>query len=136
MFDRTHIYEVYENAGLPEEDRTELVCLGFSIWAFLFHIFWLAYQRLWLAFVVFAAIYGGVIAVAESVGLHPLAIGAIQLILQFWLGASAAELRTESLERRGYRLVDVSSAESAVRAERRYYDQQRLDAALPRAHGA
>jgi hypothetical protein len=124
MFDRTHIYEVYENPGLPEEEQTELVCLGFSIWAFLFHIFWLAYKRLWFAFVVFAALYGGVVAIGESFGLSPVAIGLMQLVLQFWLGASAAELRAESLERQGYRLVDVATAESAWRAERRYYDQR------------
>ena len=133
MFDRTHIYEVYENPGLPEEEQTELVCLGFSIWAFLFHIFWLAYKRLWFAFVVFVALYGGVVAIGESFGLSPVAIGLMQLVLQFWLGASAAELRAESLERQGYRLVDVATAESAWRAERRYYDQRQSQQQMTRA---
>jgi hypothetical protein len=126
MFDRTHIYEIYQNPDLAEEDQIELVRLGFSLWAFVFHVFWLLYQRLWLAFVVFATLYGGAVALGESAGLSALAIGLIQLTLQLWLGASAAELRAESLERRGFRLVDVASAESEVRAERRYYDQLRM----------
>ena len=129
MLDRTHIYEIYQNPDLPEEDQIELVRLGFSIWAFLFHVLWLGYQRLWLAFVVFAILYGGAAALGESVGLSPLAIGFVQLTLQLWLAASAAELRAESLERRGYRLVDVASAESQVRAERRYRDQLRMQSA-------
>ncbi|MFO0068549.1 MAG: DUF2628 domain-containing protein, partial [Alphaproteobacteria bacterium] len=107
----------------------ELVRLGFSIWAFLFHVLWLGYQRLWVAFVVFAILYGGAAALGESAGLGPFAIGLIQLTMQFWLAASAADLRAESLERRGYKLVDVASAESQVRAERRYLDQLRMQSA-------
>jgi len=121
MFRSAQLYEIYRHPSLSEEDATVLVRQGFSVWAFLFHIGWLLYHRLWLEGALFAAIYVGVIAVASTYGMGELAIGVLQIALQFWLAVSASDMEGAALERRGYVLNDVSSGESALEAERRYY---------------
>lgn len=121
MFRSAQLYEIYRHPSLNEEDATVLVRQGFSVWAFLFHIGWLLYHRLWLESALFAAVYIGVIALAGNYGVGEIAIGVLQIALQFWLAVSVADMEGAALERRGFVLNDVSSGESPLEAERRYY---------------
>lgn len=121
MFGSSQLYEIYRNPSLPEEEASVLVRQGFSIWAFVFHIGWLLYHRLWLETAVFFALYVGSVLLGERYGLSEMAVGILQLALQVWLAANAADIRAKALERKGFTFEDVSTGTSALEAERRYY---------------
>lgn len=121
MFGSSQLYEIYTHTSLPEEDATKLVRQGFSAWAFLFHIPWLLYQRLWTEALLFTLLYSATIALGDYYSLSDTVVGALQIALQFWLGANASDLRAQALERKNYVLTDVTTGSSALEAERRYY---------------
>lgn len=121
MFNSQQVYEIYRHPSLPEEEAAMFVRRGFAIWAFIFHIGWLLYHRLWIEAAVFTALFVGAVMLGQHYGLSEVAIGGIQLALQVWLAVSAADVEAGALERRGFVLEDVATGASALEAERRYY---------------
>jgi len=120
---KTKIYTVHVNPDKPDPaDRVELVREGFSVWAFLFHVFWLLYSRLWLATLGYMAILMGLMLFAEAVKISQLSFGMLQLFMQVTLGFIAHDLQRSKLRRRGYALTDVVAAETELNAQRRYHD--------------
>lgn len=120
---RTKIFTAYENAERPDPaDRVELVREGFSLFAFLFHVLWLLYNRLWIPAAGFVLLIGLLGYVGETFHLSQITISAVQLFLQLMLGFVACDVKGWNLARRGYRMTGVVAAETELHAQRRYYD--------------
>ncbi len=120
---KTKIYTVHVNPEKPDPaDRVELVREGFTVWAFLFHVFWLLYNRLWLATLGYMAILMCLMLFAEAFHISQISFGMLQLFMQVTLGFVAHDLRRSKLRRRGYVMESVVAAETELNAQRRYHD--------------
>jgi Protein of unknown function (DUF2628) len=120
------VYSVYE-PPVPETDviaradRLAFVREGFSWVALLVPLVWLLYHRMWIEFVVLILVYVGLQLAfggdAQGQALTAWAGLAISVLFAF----EANDLRTASLERRGYRLAGVVSGRDRVDAERAFF---------------
>lgn len=120
---RTRIYTIHEHPDLPDvADRVELLHEGFSLTAFLFHILWLIYYRLWIPALTYLCLLAALGYVAETLALSAASLGLLQILLQVLLAFVAQDLRRWYLTRRGYNTVGVVAAENELSAQRRYYD--------------
>jgi hypothetical protein len=120
------VYSVYEP---PKEapdlferaDRLAFVKEGFSWPALFVPLLWLIYQRMWLEFIVLLVVY---VALQAAFGTDPqgqtLAAWA-SLAIGVLFAFEANDLRTASLERRGYRLAGVASGRDRLEAERSFF---------------
>lgn len=96
---------------------------GFHFWALVFGPFWLLWNRLWLAFGLYA-----VVAIALAVTLSMLRVGSdarffVWLLLAFLVGLEGASLKRWSYSRRKWRQVDFVVADKIDAAERRFFDR-------------
>lgn len=108
-----------DQAGLL---KAAFVPEGFSLTAFLFGPFWLAWHRLWLELlawlVVFALLASGTPRFIGS-GMSFL----IGVLLQVLLALEANNLRRGGLARRGYRFIDVAAGARRDDAERGFFQR-------------
>lgn len=120
---KTRIYTAHVNAEKADPaDRVEIVREGFAFWAFLFHIFWLLYNRLWLATLGYIAILAMLMYLAQAFHLSEISVGFLQLWLQVMLGFTAHDLQRAKLRRGGYEMESIIVADSDLSAQRRYHD--------------
>jgi hypothetical protein len=112
-------------AALPD---AVFVREGFSRAAFFLGPLWLAWNRLWIALIVWFAIYFLLAFEAPHI-IGGVAIFCIGLLLQFLLGLEGNNLRRWELAQRGFRLTDISAGLRRVDAERNYF--RRALAAIP-----
>jgi len=107
---------------LAHTARFRFVRDGFHVWAFLFAPLWMLRHRLWLEFIVYALLIGGVtfalrrFGMAESAGLW------VALLLATLIGIEASSLRRWKLARQRYENLGVVVAEDEDVAERRFFD--------------
>jgi Protein of unknown function (DUF2628) len=120
------VYSVYEPPieapNVAERaDRLAFVKEGFSWPAFLVPVLWAIYYRMWIEFIVLVLIY---VALQVVFGTDPqgqtLAAWA-SLAVGVLFAFEANDLRTLSLERRGYRLAGVASGRDRTEAERSFF---------------
>jgi hypothetical protein len=107
----------------PASDRFVFVRDGFYVWAFIASLLWLVYHRLWLTLLGYI---GLTIAVSSAMALLHVDAGARMLVLiliSLLLGFEAGSLWRWTLQRRGYRQLDLVVADNAVAAERRFFDR-------------
>lgn len=95
---------------------------AFSWKAFFFGPLWLAWHRLWIGLLVWAAAYLVLIAVC-SVALSTASIFFIALALQIYLGLEANRIREAKLAAKGYRLAEIVAAPARELAESTFYRQ-------------
>ena len=121
------IYTVHEPPRRDDEllahtARFRFVRDGFHFWAFLLAPLWMLRHRLWLEFIVYALLVGGVtfalrrLGVAETAGLW------VALLLAVLIGIEASSLRRWKLARSGYENLGVVVAKDLEEAERRFFD--------------
>lgn len=120
------VYSVYEPPVpapdvIERADRLAFVKEGFSWPAFFVPLLWLLYHRMWIEFVVLLLVYIALQLVfgtdAQGQTLAAWASFAIGVLLAF----EGNDLRTASLERRGYRLAGVASGRDRIDAERSFF---------------
>jgi hypothetical protein len=87
------------NWDLRTTDRFTFVRDGFHVWAALFGVVWLAWNRLWLAFFL------------------------VDGLLALLLGFEASTLKRWNLSRRNWRQLDIVVADDEEAAERRFFDR-------------
>lgn len=118
------IYTVHQKSDAKEpSDRIVLVREGFAVWAFVFNVLWLLYHRCWLMAVLYVVLLVTIDRAAHAFGLSQATEFVLQFGLQFWLGGAAYDCYRASLARKGYREIAVVCGESALLAERRYFDR-------------
>jgi hypothetical protein len=106
----------------PDLERAVFLREGFSWGAFVFGVFWLLWNRLWLA----ALIWVIVIATLGWLAFTYLAVASIVLItltVHLWLGLEGREIIRQTLAQRHYRLVGVVTATSLELAERLFFSR-------------
>ena len=102
-------------------ERLAFVKEGFSWPAFFVPFFWLIYHRMWIELIVLTAIY---IALPLVFGTdqHGQALATwASLAIGVLFAFEANDLRTLSLQRRGYRLAGVASGRDRTEAERSFF---------------
>lgn len=120
------VYSVYEPPVPATDvsaraDRMAFVREGFSWVAFLVPLLWLIFHRMWIEFVVLLLVY---IALHLAFGSDPQGQTLttwVSFAIAVLFAFEANDLRTASLERRGYRLVGVASGRDRVDAERSFF---------------
>ncbi len=135
------VYSVYEppvpaTDVIERADRLAFVREGFSWVALLVPLLWLLYHRMWIESVVLFLVYVGLQLAfggdAQGQALTAWASVAISILFAF----EANDLRTASLERRGYRFAGVVSGRDRVEAERAFFirwlpEQERAQPVAP-----
>jgi Protein of unknown function (DUF2628) len=116
-------YSVHLPGSGPEAAaEAAFVRQSFSWKAFFFGPFWLARHRLWIALLVWAALYLLLILAARWF-LWASAAFFIGLALQILLGLEAASLREAKLAAQGYHLAEIIAAPASDQAEIAFYRQ-------------
>lgn len=120
------IYTVHINTTKVADAPIEGVVIlkeGFSLWAFMFHFFWLAYKRVWVpAATVFVAFM--LLGALEQSGRITLEQGIVlQLGLVIYVGLCANDWLRKALEIRGYSFAGVVTARDNVEAYQRFFDR-------------
>ena len=120
------VYSVYESPteapDLAERaDRLAFVKEGFSWPALLVPLLWLLYYRMWIEFIVLVLVYIALQVVfgSDTQGQAMAAWASLGIGVLFAFEAN--DLRTLSLERRGYRLAGVASGRDRTEAERSFF---------------
>lgn len=115
------VFTVHKARDADAPEAVAFVPDGFAVGAFAFGIFWLLFNRMWvvLGFTLLA------IAVLTGIGyglsLGPLAIWALSVLPNLFLGLEGHQLKRWSLERSGRTAVAVIAARSLDDAEFRYF---------------
>lgn len=104
VFIKPDLYNSYEDAVVVRE--------GFSIIAFLFHIFWALYNKVWWVAIFAASIILVTQYLLKYEYISPEIMNILQLATFLWIGLEASNLVEESLEKRGYVLADMVVARS------------------------
>ena len=120
------VYSVYEPPiEAPEiaerADRLAFVKEGLSWPALLVPLLWLLYHRMWIEFILLVLVY---VALQLAFGTDPQGqalAGWASLAIAVLFAFEANDLRTLSLERRGYRLAGVASGRDRTEAERSFF---------------
>ncbi len=111
------------NGSAADPQRFVFVRDGFRFWAFLLAPIWLLANRLWLAFIGYAAL----IAVME-VGFYFLKLPegsqlAIEFLIGVLVGLEAGTLQRWTYARRKWTTVGIVTGENLESAERRFFAQ-------------
>src|SRR5579862_8245655 len=100
--------------------EAQFVREGFSRAAFFLGPFWLAWHRLWIALILWFALFFLLMSVAPRY-FEPQTAFFIGLLLELLLGLEGNNLRRLELARLGYRLVDVAAGRKREDAERGFF---------------
>ena len=112
-------YIVMEPQDAVGQGEAHIFRDAFTLLAFLFAPFWLAWHRLWVEAVVVFALQLVLIAVGEAYGLVLPAM-LLSLLASLFVGLEAPALRAAGLRRRGYADWGVVEADNVRDAEIRY----------------
>jgi Protein of unknown function (DUF2628) len=122
------VYSVYEPPKPPADlalraEKLAFVKEGFSWPALFVPVLWLIYHRMWLELIAFLAIFA---VLPFAFGLdrqNEELVGWISFALVVLFAFEANDLRTASLERRGYTLAGVAMGSGRAEAERDFFRQ-------------
>jgi hypothetical protein len=121
------VYTVHEpqqrnNDVLAHTARIAFVRDGFHFWAFLFGPLWLLRHRMWLEFITYLIIVGGITFAIARLGVTDSAGAIVAFLIAILLGMEAPSLRRWKLARRGFDYRGVIVGEDRDHAERRFFD--------------
>jgi hypothetical protein len=111
------------SADAADPERFVFVRDGFYFWAFALAPLWLLAHRLWLAFVVYAAIVGAVEAALMLSGASPVWQFWAILIVELGVGLEAASIRRWTLTRRRWTTLGFVVGDDRETAEQRFFTQ-------------
>jgi hypothetical protein len=121
------VYTVHEpqqrdNDVLTHTARIAFVRDGFHFWAFLLGPLWLLRHRMWLEFIAYLIIVGGITFAIARLGVTDSAGAIVAFLIAILLGMEAPSLRRWKLARRGFDYRGVIVGEDRDHAERRFFD--------------
>jgi hypothetical protein len=115
--------EAISAISTPYNNNVQVVASGFSFWAFIFNIFWLAYNRLWVLLIAISVFF--MLLTLSAVKLNFLSLEQVNLIRNFvflFIALEADSLKEYSLVKHNYVLIGIISAFSKDDAIKRYLD--------------
>jgi hypothetical protein len=95
---------------------------GFHIGAFVFSGLWLLAKRLWLAFALFAVLWGVIAVGGRWIGFNPTALALAQVIIALYLGFEAPAIQERTLLRRGWRHAGMVEGKELDLVQRRFFE--------------
>ena len=110
-------------ADLRATDKFTFVRDGFHFWAMVFGPFWLIWNWLWLALIVWIFAVVALDLVLAQLGAGFVAIVSADILIALLMGFEAASLQRWTLSRRNWRQLDVVVADDEEAAERRFFDR-------------
>jgi hypothetical protein len=132
------VYTVHEPPRRDSDDdviahtsRFRFVRDGFHFWAFLLAPFWMLRHRMWLEFIAYLLIVGGITFALRRLGIEEAAGVWVALLLAILIGMEAPSLRRWKLARRGFENRGVVVADDLEMAERRFFDGWMADGDAP-----
>jgi hypothetical protein len=96
---------------------------GFSWWALLFPLLWLAFKGMWIVLVIALAAQFLIWAIAEALGFGEVMRLIFSLVINLILGFQGNELLRWTHERRGFREVGLVEARDLDEAEYRFFTE-------------
>lgn len=124
MFKKNKTYNVFvKSAPHVELESAIFVSEGFNLWAFIFNIFFVLYQRLWLLAAIMACGFGVLYALRELHLVGVVVADIIQAGFCVWLALDVAEWQCADLKKKGYVLYDVIIAADQTNAKIRFFDR-------------
>lgn len=124
MFHGLKLYTVHTKPGSDHTlDKPVFLREGFNWFAFLFTFFWALTHRLWV-FALAILLANVAVVMAMRFGyVHQLSGGVVQFALQIMVGFMANDALRSAMQKRGYIFQDLTSGESRLGAELRYFDR-------------
>jgi hypothetical protein len=123
------VYTVHEPPRRDNGDDTiahtarfQFVRDGFHFWAFLLAPIWMLRHRMWIEFVAYFLLIGGLTFALRRLGVEETAGAWVALLLAILIGMEAPSLRRWKLSRRGFESLGVVVADDLELAERRFFD--------------
>ncbi len=114
---------VASNLDFRATDRFAFVRDGFHLWAAIFGVIWLAWNRLWLALVGWLVLMTIIDVAMVRLGVDGETVFLVDALLALLLGFEAASLKRWTLSRGRWRQLDVVVADDEESAERRFFDR-------------
>jgi hypothetical protein len=114
---------VTNRSGLAATDGFTFVRDGFHLWAALFGIVWLAWNRLWLALIGLIVATAAIDTAMATLGVGGTTIFLTNVLIALLLGFEAASLQRWTLSRRNWRQLEIVVADDEESAERRFFDR-------------
>ena len=132
------IYTVYQPPSRKGEasvdpERLAFVHDGFHFWAFLLAPLWLLWQRLWLALVLWAVVFGAAEIGLRYAGVRGLAHVAVLALMGLFVGLEASSLRRWTLALHGWKNIGIVVGDNLESAERRFISEWIENARAPAA---
>lgn len=121
MTKRLRTYTVHAKPETPED--VVLMRDGFAIGGLVFGGLWLLANRVWLVGTLIVVLHVGIEYLIRQGNMHEMSLMLAQFILALFVATDGRDLAREALERRGYQLVGVVSAEAEDRAILRHFEQ-------------
>ena len=125
------IYTVHEprrNGGDRDDDtlahtvRFQFVRDGFHFWAFLLAPLWMLRHLMWLEFIIYLLLVGGITFVLRRLALPGEIAFVVGALIALLIGIEAGTLRRFKLARRGWSNVGVIVGDDREMAEQRFFD--------------
>ncbi len=123
------VYTVHEpprrdsdNDMIAHTARFQFVRDGFHFWAFVLAPFWMLRHRMWVEFIAYLLLVGGITFALRRLGVEETAGVWVALLLALLIGMEAPSLRRWKLSRRGFESQGVVVADDLEMAERRFFD--------------
>ena len=124
MFQGLKLYTVHIKPGSDVTLAKPLFLReGFNWMGFLFTFLWAFSHRLWLFGLVVITASLLMMLAAHYGLLTEFSLSVVLFALQLMVGFSANDVLRKSLTRRGYIFQDITSGDSLLRAEQRYFDR-------------
>ena len=108
--------------AVADPERIVFVREGFSFWALLFTVRWMARYRMWLVLVLYLVIVGIVETALRFAGVGVAGIALVGFAIALLVGLEAATLRRFALRRRGFHDIGIVSGADLEDAERRFFN--------------
>lgn len=124
MFHGMKLYTVHTKPGSDYTlDKPVFLREGFNWMAFLLTFLWAGYHRLWrFALAIFLANVAIALSVRYGV-LTQFSGGIVQFAVQILVGFQANDALRARMQKKGYIFQDITSGESLLTAEQRYFDR-------------
>lgn len=132
-----NVFTVHEQPHPPVDriDRAEQLAFvrdGFSLWAAILPPVWMAFNRLWLALVLYLVAWVGFNFLLAAAGVDKGLIGLINIAAHLIIGFEASSIRRWTLERRSWTEIGSVLGPNRLDCERRFLDAWLTDQPLLR----